>query len=186
MTIPPSTERSLAHPKKLRGLHLAQFRPFRPLKHIRKTHPTYPLVNACPIHRCPLSWRPTGRDTSRATNTGHSTSQPQWTLYHLAGLPWQLTMRSPGIRAPEGRARFRWLSSSKSEGRNLWADDRPALLEETGRSFGSNSTRTAGRPREMRARRGKEARHRQGQASRMRGGSRRSRRAQQMVTKVLR
>ena len=25
-----------------------------------------------------------------------------WTLYHLAGLPWQLTKRSPGIRAPEG------------------------------------------------------------------------------------
>jgi hypothetical protein len=53
LTIPPSTERSLAHTKQFRCLHLAQFRPLRPAKHVLETHPTYPLVNTCPVHLCP-------------------------------------------------------------------------------------------------------------------------------------
>jgi hypothetical protein len=50
MPITPATKRSFADPKQLRRLHLAQLRPLRAAKNIGKTHPPYPLVNACPIH----------------------------------------------------------------------------------------------------------------------------------------
>ena len=66
MAVPPAAERTFADPQQFRRLHLAQLRPFRPAKHIRETHPSYPLVNACPIHAKPPSWRLTKPDTSRA------------------------------------------------------------------------------------------------------------------------
>jgi transposase len=72
--IPPPAERSLAYSKQFRRLHLAQFRPLRPAKHILKTHPTYPLVRACPVHTNLRPRRPNSPDISRATNTGHATS----------------------------------------------------------------------------------------------------------------
>src|SRR6185312_5066360 len=59
MTLTPATEAPLADPKQFSRLHLAQLRPFRPAKNIRETHPTYPLVNACPVHEFPHSWRTT-------------------------------------------------------------------------------------------------------------------------------
>lgn len=48
-----------------------------PTQHIGKPHPTYPIVNACPVHPCLQSWRPIGSDTARATNTRQTISSPQ-------------------------------------------------------------------------------------------------------------
>jgi hypothetical protein len=74
VAVTPAAERALADPKQLSRLHLAQLRPLRAAKNIRETHPTYPLVNACPVHACLHSWRPTEPDTSRATKPGQTTS----------------------------------------------------------------------------------------------------------------
>ena len=79
MAVPPAAEGSFADPQQFRRLHLAQLRPFRPAKHIRETHPSYPLVNACPIHAKPPSWR--------LTKTGHFTSYKTRTNHELATLP---------------------------------------------------------------------------------------------------
>ena len=74
--IPPPVERSLAYSKQFRRLHLAQFRPLRPAKHIRETHPTYPLVNACPIHP--------NLHPRRPDFTGYFTSYKRRTFHQLA------------------------------------------------------------------------------------------------------
>src|SRR5271166_4456685 len=66
MPVAPPAERPLADPKQLSRFHLAQLRPFRTAPNIFKTHPTYALVNACPIHlKTPLPG---------AKMTGHFTS----------------------------------------------------------------------------------------------------------------
>ena len=72
MPIPPAAKRPLADPKQLRRLHLAQLRPLRAAQDILKTHPTYPLVNACPVHPNPLpGGHMTGHFTSYKTRTNH-------------------------------------------------------------------------------------------------------------------
>jgi hypothetical protein len=57
-----------------RGKSRVPPRPLRAAKNVRETHPTYPLVNACPVHPNPQSWRATEPDTSRATKPGQITS----------------------------------------------------------------------------------------------------------------
>jgi hypothetical protein len=53
MAIAPTTEASFTDPKQFRSLDLAQLGPFGTVQNILKAHPSYPLVNACPIHRKP-------------------------------------------------------------------------------------------------------------------------------------
>ena len=77
VAIAPASERAFADPKQFRRLHLAQFRPLRAAQNIRETHPPYPLVKACPVHRNLHPGRHFGPDTSRATKTGQITSLPQ-------------------------------------------------------------------------------------------------------------
>ncbi len=58
MPITPAAERPLADPKQLSRLHLTELRPLRTAQDVLKTHPTYALVNACPIHENPHARRP--------------------------------------------------------------------------------------------------------------------------------
>jgi hypothetical protein len=74
VTITPTAKRPLADTKEFGCLTLAQFRSIPPPKNIFKTHLTYSLVNARPVHSCPLLRGRFGPDTSRATKPGHSTS----------------------------------------------------------------------------------------------------------------
>src|ERR1700722_7919057 len=73
MPIPPPPERPFADPKQFRRFHLAQLRPLRTAQNIFETHPTYALVNACPIHPKPPSQEAqmTGHFTSYKTRPNH-------------------------------------------------------------------------------------------------------------------
>src|ERR1700730_6839525 len=73
MPITPATKRPFADPKQLRCLHMAQLRPLGSAENIGKSHPSYPLVNACPIHSKPPSQevQMTGHFTSYKTRTNH-------------------------------------------------------------------------------------------------------------------
>src|SRR3954471_15628499 len=73
MAIAPAAKRPFADPKQLCRLHLAQLRPLRSTENIGKAHPSYPLVNACPIHPNPPSQevQMTGHFTSYKTRPNH-------------------------------------------------------------------------------------------------------------------
>ena len=72
--IKPDSKRPFADTKQFGSLGLAQLGSLPAAKNILKTHPTYALVYARPVHSCPLSTGQLGPDTSRATKPGHSTS----------------------------------------------------------------------------------------------------------------
>jgi dihydroxyacid dehydratase/phosphogluconate dehydratase len=73
--IKPKSKRQFADTKQVGSLGLAQLGSLPAAKNILKTHPTYALVYARPVHSCPLSTGQLGPDTSRATKPGHSTSE---------------------------------------------------------------------------------------------------------------
>src|SRR4051812_33648622 len=79
MAIAPAAKRPFADPKQLCRLHLAQLRPLRSTENIGKAHPSYPLVNACPIHPNPPS--------QEVQMTGHFTSYKTRPNHELATLP---------------------------------------------------------------------------------------------------
>src|SRR3954468_24300897 len=73
MAIAPAAKRPFADPKQLCRLHLAQLRPLRSTENIGRAHPSYPLVNACPIHPNPPSQevQMTGHFTTYKTRPNH-------------------------------------------------------------------------------------------------------------------
>src|SRR3954447_12646105 len=79
MAIAPAAKRPFADPKQLCRLHLAQLRPLRSTENIGKAHPSYPLVNACPIHPNPPSQevQMTGHFTSYKTRPNHELATEQ-------------------------------------------------------------------------------------------------------------
>ena len=70
----PPNKRPLADTKQFGSLGLAQLGSLPATKNILKTHLTYALVYAFPVHSCPLSAEQFGPDSSPANKPGHSTT----------------------------------------------------------------------------------------------------------------